>query len=122
MIHRIYYSKDCSDMKRNEIDEEIFEYESNKDEKEKFILTAGGCFGDWAIIYRHKRTASAKVIENCECLMINYEIFYSCFSKKILKCENERRKFLRKKINIFQKESPEFYNYFKRVKTYVKIY
>lgn len=119
MIHRFYYSKDSSDEQISDREEEILEYESKMQEKEKFILTAGGCFGDWAIIYKQKRTASAKAIENCECLLINSEIFFYCFSKKILKFENERRKFLRRKINIFNEESVIFYDYFKRVKIYV---
>lgn len=119
MVHKIYYSKNSSDEEICDSDEELLEYESTLKEKEKFILTAGGCFGDWAIIYKQKRTASAKVIEDCECLLINNEIFNFCFSKKILKYENERRKFLKKKINIFDEETALFYDYFKRVKIYV---
>jgi len=121
LIQRVYQSLNSEKSEVLYSDEEIEECENlNVNEKEKFLLNTGGCFGDWAIIFKQKRSASAKIVEDCICILIDGTNFYNSFSKKILKYENERRKFLKKKITIFEEETNIYFDYFKRVKVYVR--
>jgi len=104
----------------SEFENEYFEYFNlHHTEKDKYILSEGGCFGDLDIINKQKRTFSAKIIESCVCLTIDGINFYNIFSKKIIKSAFEREKFLKKKINIFEQDSKLFNDFLKRVKIQV---
>ncbi len=120
IIERISYSNKYDENEKKIISEDkpISEQISNNGEIQKYVFSQGGCFGDWAIIFKQKRCASAKAIENSFCLKISTELFDSCFSKKILKYENERKKFLKKKLEIVE----EYHEFNRFVKIYVIIY
>lgn len=53
-------------------------------ETEKLQLNEGQCFGEWGLIYRKERSASAYCIEDCDLYLLDVNYFDLCFSVKII--------------------------------------
>jgi CRP-like cAMP-binding protein len=52
-------------------------------ETEKLQLNEGQCFGEWGLIYRKERSASAYCLEDCDLYLLDIMYFDICFSVKI---------------------------------------
>ena len=53
-------------------------------EKEKLVLNEGQCFGEWGLIYKKERSASAYCVEDCDLYMLDIVYFDICFSVSLL--------------------------------------
>jgi CRP-like cAMP-binding protein len=53
-------------------------------ETEKLQLNEGQCFGEWGLIYRKERSASAYCIEDCDLYLLDINYFDLCFSVKFI--------------------------------------
>jgi CRP-like cAMP-binding protein len=49
-------------------------------EDEKFILFSGQCFGEWGLIYKKERTASAYCLEDCDLFALEAQAFETSFN------------------------------------------
>lgn len=53
-------------------------------EEEKFVLGEGQCFGEWGLIYKKDRTASAYALETTDLFMLDSSSFETSFSVKLI--------------------------------------
>ena len=67
-------------------------------EEEKFQLTQGMCFGEWALAYNIPRTASAYTLENTDLFYLDKDAFDVLLSRTIIKSDVEKKNFISKKI------------------------
>lgn len=67
-------------------------------EEERTRMNPGMCFGEWALIYKITRTASAYCLEDVDLFYLERDVFESTLSKAIVKAELEKKKFVTQKI------------------------
>ena len=65
-------------------------------DEEKVKLYEGMCFGEWGIVYKAARTASAYTLEDTHIIYIDKDFFKICFYKNIHRSLNDKRNFLLK--------------------------
>lgn len=88
----------------------------NDNEDERFQLSSGMCFGEWALLYSTARTASALALEDTDLFSVNKETFNTYFSKFMVKAENERRFFIFNKIPLFKRlHKSKFDEYYRKI-------
>lgn len=78
----------------------------------KYFSQVGYCFGDWDILLKNKKITCAFAAEKSEILMISKEYFMEFFSHSILKCEAEKKNFIRNTFLIFENENEHFNDFY----------
>lgn len=89
-----------------------------KNEVEQYQIEEGEFFGDFGIIKDIKRTASAYVLQESYLLCIDKFPFDEYFLRSILKCEAERKIFIRKNLKVLY-GFHRFHEYYDRLTIYV---
>lgn len=67
-------------------------------EEERTRMNPGMCFGEWALIYKIPRTASAYCLNDVDVFYLERDVFEATLSKTIVKAELEKKKFVTQKI------------------------
>jgi hypothetical protein len=70
------------------------------------VLTEGFCFGEWGLIEKKERYASAYALEKTDLFILDKHAFNLSFSKCLNKAENERKAFILNRVAPFR-EIPE---------------
>lgn len=50
------------------------------EEEEKFVISAGQCFGEWGLLNKSERSSSALCLEDCDLFVLNAQSFELSFN------------------------------------------